>query len=296
MKNSRNILLLLAFILGLSIGDLAVYTKSALFPTIIILMALSFTGISSKEFFPLKSLLKPVLLACFLNYFFFGVLLLLWYKVFNVDPSYWSGFVVAVTTPPGVAIIPFAFLLKGDVKYATVGTVGAYIFALFISPIALQLLVGQTNVSIQIQLFYMLKVIALPFLISRFLRSEKLLPAIEKARGTVINICFFIVFFTILGMNRNVFFSDPGLILKLVLVAFFTYVVPGEILHRSLSSMNVAYEKIIVTRMLAGIKNGGLIAVTAFDLFGAKAAIPGTIISSVAIIYLLSLTIRYGED
>ena len=112
---NRNFFLVFAVIMGISFGNYASYIKEYTIYVLAITMVFSTTGIDSKALLPIKKLFKPMLVGTVLNYFVFGavVLILAWFLM--PTKELFMGFVIIVAAPPGVAIIPFSGILKGDI-------------------------------------------------------------------------------------------------------------------------------------------------------------------------------------
>src|SRR3972149_10722142 len=127
LKN-RNFILIFAFALGFLIGNSAgTWIKHLAIPALAIVMVASLVQFPLKFFLDFKSLLKPVLYSILVCYFIFGAVVLLIAKFLIHDNELWIGFVILACAPPGVAVLPFTKILKGDDKFSIVGMVSTYI-------------------------------------------------------------------------------------------------------------------------------------------------------------------------
>ena len=133
LKN-RNFIFILAFILGLSVGNYIGWVRHLTLPALSIVMTVSMTQIPLRSFLPLKSFIKPVFLTILLNYFVFAAVMLTMAWFIIPEKELWIGFVIIAFAPPGVAIPPFTSILGGDVKFSLIGIIGAYIAAIIIIP------------------------------------------------------------------------------------------------------------------------------------------------------------------
>lgn len=108
----RNFVLVLAVILGLTIGDWAEYLKGYTFYILAIVMIFSTTGLSTKALFPLKKMIQPLLLGPILNYLVFGVVIISLAYILMPTPELFLGFVVIAATPPEWPLFHFLISLK----------------------------------------------------------------------------------------------------------------------------------------------------------------------------------------
>ncbi len=287
LKN-RNFIFILAFVLGLSIGHLVSWVKHLTLPALAIVMVVSLTQIPIRSFLPLKSMLKPVLLTVVLNYFVFSFVMLTMAWFIIPERELWIGFVIIAMAPPGVAIAPFTSILGGDIKFALAGVIGAYIAALIIIPLAGLILIGQSFIQPLRLIIIFSELIIAPIIISQIFIRAKVDKHILRFKGVIVNWGLFVVIFAVIGLNRNVFFSEPLTLARISLICFVSVIGLGllyEFLTRRL--------KIDPGIMLLGImKNGGFASATALALFGDRASLPGAVLSVFLVIFLLYLSFR----
>ena len=203
---------------------------------------------------------------------------------------YW--FVVIATTPPGVAIIPFSYILKGDVEYSIKGVLGAFVCTVFITPFAVGWITGNNGIAIIDLFLLMVKTIVIPLLISRLLLLPKPFLLVDKVRGKVVDWGFALLIFIAVGLNRQVFFSEPVILLRIGIVLFITHFVLGLVYERLAALFKRSAVKVMSENLLLTIKSSGFAVVTAITLFGQKAAIPTAGLAIFVLIYLLFLSFR----
>ncbi len=290
---NRNFIFALAFILGLSIGGyIGSWTKHLTLPALAVLMTVSMTEIPIKSFLPLKNAIKPVLLSILLNYFIFALVMLTMAWFLIPERELWIGFVIIAFAPPGVAIPPFARIMGGDVKFSLIGVIGSYIAALIIMPAAGLALVGQSFIQPLRLITVFTTLIIIPLILSQIFIKIKIDRHILKFRGPVVNWGLFVVIFTIIGLNRSVFFDNPEMLGRISLICFVT-----------ITGLGLLYEfitkKLKISRSLSGpiilfgtTKNTGFAAATALALYGEMASIPGAIASVFIILFLLYLSFK----
>ncbi len=290
---NRNFILVLAVILGLLIGDWATLLKDYTFYILAIVMTFSTTGISTKAMFPLKEMFVPMLLGSFLNYVVFGVVIISVSYWLMPTPELFLGFVVIASTPPGVAVIPFSHILDGDLKYAIVGTLGAFISSLFFAPLIVSLFTNVDGGIDPLQLFItMVQLVLLPLLISRLLLWEPIKPTVEKLRGRIVDWGFALIIFTAVGLNRQVFFSNFDILLLVSLVLFIGIFGLGWFYEWFSKKIGISAPVAVTQNLLVTIKSSGFAVVTALTLFGTEAAIPSAVMAIFVLMYLLYLSIR----
>lgn len=291
LKN-RNFIFVLAFVLGLSIGNKGDWIKHLTLPALAVVMVVSMTQISLKSILPLKNLVKPVLLSILLNYFIFALVMLTlaWFLI--SERELWIGFVIVAFTPPGVAIPPFAHILDGDEKFSLIGVIGSYIAALIMMPVAGLILVGQNFIQPVKLLIVFIELIVAPLILSQIFIKAKIDKYILKFRGPIVDWGLFVVIFTVIALNRSVFLNDPVTLGKISLICSITIIGLGllyEFVTRKLK-MSSGLSSCVV--LFGTIKNSGFAAATALALFGDKASIPGAISSVFTILFLLYLSFK----
>jgi BASS family bile acid:Na+ symporter len=289
----RNFILILAVILGLTIGDWAEHLKSYTFYILAVVMIFSTTGLSTKALFPLKKMIQPLLLGPILNYFVFGAVIISLAYVLMPTPELFLGFVVIAATPPGLAVIPFSHILEGDIKYGIVGVLGAFISSIFLAPAIIGLLSNKDGGIDSGMLFMsMIKLVLIPMIISRFLLWEPIKPTIEKVRGKIVDWGFALLIFTAVGLNRQVFFSNFEVLFLVALVLFLSIFGLGFVYEKIAPKLGISKEVAMTQNLLLTIKSSGFAVVTALTLFGKEAAIPSAVMAIFVLLYLLYLSFR----
>jgi len=289
---NRNFILILAVVTGLLVGDVAKLFKGYIIYLLALVMIFSTTSISTRAFLPLRKTIKPFLLGILLNYFIFGIFLLIASSIFIREEIIFKGFVVIAATPPGVAIIPFTFIFKGDTEYGIIGVLGAFFASIFMAPLLIVLFTGSNAVNPLDIFFLMGKVIVLPFLLSRLLLHEKLKPNIEKIRGSVVDWGFALIIFIVVGLNRDVLYTNPSLLARVSVVLFTSTFVLGTLYEFIMKFFKRSKNKIIPEILLVTTKSSGFSAVTAIAVFNERAAIPSALLAIFVLIYLLFLSFR----
>lgn len=288
---NRNTILVIAVILGLTIGDYSAYLKDYTLIILAIVMTFSTTGISTKDVFPIKDSIKTMLSATALNYLVASTIVILLSWLIVDDTMLYYGLIVIAASPPGVAVIPFSYILKGDLKYAIIGSFGAYLAAIVIAPFVISVFTGGV-ISPYAIFLVMFKIIVIPLVVSRFLLYKPIKPFIEKVRGRIIDWGFAMIIFTAVGLNRQVFFSDYNILFIVSLVLVIAIWGIGFLFQFGIVPRIKNKSRAISQNLFLTVKSSGFTAATALALFGEKAAIPSAVMSVLILAYLLFLSIR----
>ena len=293
---NRNSILVFAVILGLVAGDSASFLKDYAFLALAVTMTFSMTGISMEYLKNPSNLAKPMLMGALLNYVIFTIVLLplAWWIMPNKNLFY--GFVVIAAAPPGVAIIPFSYILKGKVEYAIIGVMGAFLASIVIAPILINIFASSHGVMPYDLFIMMVQLVVIPMLVSRLLLFKPLFKYIESIRGKVVDWGFAVLIFVAVGVNRQVFFANPFLLLKISLVLGIATFGLGLTLDAILKYFNVDSSLRITQSMLIAIKSSGFSVFTALTLFGKEAAIPSAVMAVMVLMYLIFLSLRLNKS
>ncbi|OFX20117.1 MAG: hypothetical protein A2041_02410 [Bacteroidetes bacterium GWA2_31_9b] len=287
----RNFILIFGVFMGLIFGEYATYFKGYTIYLLGLTMIFSTTGISTKSIFPLKKIIQPFLVGTFLNYVVFGIVILVLAWFLMPTKELFMGFVVIVAAPPGVAVIPFTGILKGDIEYSIFGVFGAFLASIFIAP-ALVATFSDGSISSMSLFILMIELVLIPLILSRFLLHKRIFNFVSKIRGKVVDWGFAALIFIAVGMNRNVFFSNPKILILVSIVLLSGTFVIGSIYEYLIPKMNIPKERITSQVLLLTIKSSGFSVVTAITLFGKEAAIPSAILAVIVLMYLLFLSIK----
>lgn len=290
LLGNRDFLLLSALLLGLLAGGLARYTERTILPALAVVMTLATMGVSGKVFLSPGRLIGPMLLGLAMNYGLLGSFLLGLNALLIPDPDLYLGFVIMAAVPPAVAVIPFTALLKGNAPLSLVATIGCYLGALVIMPLMTVALIGTGFVDYGKLIRIMLELILAPLLFSRILIRLKAVPRLEPYKGTIINWSFFVVVYTIVGLNREHFFSRPLSLVHPALIALGSTFLLGAAIGWVCRLFRVSRPTATSLILLGTHKNTGLSAGLSLTLFNDLAAIPSTVSTVFMLTYLIWLS------
>jgi len=291
LKN-RDFLLILSIVLGLFLGDGAQWTRNLVIPGLAVIMTLAVMGIPGSVFRSPRSLVIPTLVGLFLNYGLHGGVILGLSSLLIREEALQAGFVMVAAAPPAVAVIPFTVILKGDGPFSLVATVGGYLGALILMPLITFGLLGSGYADHGKLVWVMVELILAPLAVSWLLRRTNLSEKLEPYKGVVTNWGFFLVTYTIVGLNRSVFLTQPLSILPVFLVALAAIFLLGWTIERIGRLFKIDPQKRISLVLLGTHKNTGLAAGLALSLLGERTALPATVSTVFMIVYVVWLSIK----
>jgi BASS family bile acid:Na+ symporter len=289
---NRNFILVLALVLGLLLGDGSQWTEELVLPVLAFVMMLSTTSISGTLFTSPRALLVPVTVGITLNYGVLGGLMLVLSRLNILEESFRTGYVILAAVPPAVGIIPFTGFLEGDMDFSLVGSIAGYLGAFIFTPLILFSFLGLTS-GFQFKLLItMVELIIIPLILSRVLVYTGVASKITSLRGPLINWSFFLVIYTVVGLNRGVFLNQPSTIVPLIIIAVTTTFLMGILIEEVCQILHVVPERVVSMVLLGTSKNAGFAAGLALTLFSKETAIASTVQTIFMLAYVIFLDLR----
>ena len=282
-------ILALAFVIGLSLPQGAPKTSPAVTPALAVTITMAVLGISPRLFLNFKRVARPVLTTLLLNYVILAFILIGLATLFIPEYELWAGFVILAAVPPAIDIIPFTYHLKGDFEFSLIGTVGACIAALLIIPLISISFLGVSVIPPGRLLLILTEMIIAPLAIAQLLQRTGAAQKLEKYRGTVISWCFFLVVYTVVGLNQTAFFEEPLTLLRIAAIAFVSTFGLGYVVNRVAKRRGRSKPNRISLMMLSTRKIYGLAAAISLTFFSAKAALPAALTIIFAISHFIWL-------
>ncbi len=295
MKNTLNPLsnssfvFLLAMAVGMLFDGGASWTEPALLPVLGVIMTVSISDISMREFLNVRSVAVPVMAAVLLSYVVLGGTLIGLSRLIVDDETFRHGYVLMAAVPPTIAVVPLSYLLGGNTRIALIGNVGAYITGLAITPLICLSLLGASLIEPTRLIVILAELILLPIVITRIIRRIPLISYMEKARAPVVNWGFFLVIYTIVGLNRDTFLQEPDALLVVIGIAFVGTFVLAEVVNRVTKLFGVNKADRVSLMLLSARKNDGLAGVIALIFFGARAAMPIAVFTAFSVLHFVWL-------
>jgi BASS family bile acid:Na+ symporter len=292
---NRNFILIFAVVAGIVAGDYAQYIKDFNIYILAITMTFSLSALNLALLNSIKKVAGPFLLGIFLNYFVFGAVLLSAAWLLMPTDNLFYGFVVIVAAPPGVAIIPFTYIMKGKVEYAITAVTGAFIASIFLAPLIVRIFAKSSQIEPFHLFITMVQLVVIPLIIAQLLRIRVIFPIVQKVRGRIVDWGFALLIFVAVGVNRQVFFSNPRILLLTAATLFIGIFGLGIIYELIAKRIGIKPEYSITQNMLVTIKSSGFSVFTALALFGVEAAIPSAILAVMVLLYLIFLSLKSSK-
>jgi BASS family bile acid:Na+ symporter len=268
---------LTAFLLGIVLGGYASPFKGYILPALVFIMTLSTTQITLSELTQFRNYFRDILLIFVINYIFLSGLILFTNYLLIRDPDLYVGFVVMAAIPPAVAVLPFTYLLKGEMMVSLIGTASLYLLALVVAPfISLQFLnVGEID---PLKLFSVLiQLILIPFIASRLLLKWKFFHQVKGNMNIFVNVGFLVVIYIVIGMNRSTFLSHFEILVLVSSIAFLRTFVSGHLVDLFSRLLGIDRQRRMSYVLFGSFKNLGVAASIAIILFNERAAIPSAV-------------------
>jgi len=194
-----------------------------------------------------------------------GVILAL--SFLYAQPDMRHGWIVMAAGPSAVAIVPLTTTFRGNTRTLL------YLAAFGLYPLITLAFAGEP-VDVRELAVQMVLQIALPLAASRpLMRSATL----ARYRPPVVNASFFLLVFALVGLNRNVFFQDPGLIGGLAGGAFLRTWGIGAAVFVISGRLGAGRAQRVSDALFASLKNLAMAALFALSLFGPAAALPAIV-------------------
>jgi BASS family bile acid:Na+ symporter len=289
LLRNRNVILFLALVLGLLWGEGALWTEGAVLPVLALVMTISTMGIAESAFRSPRALLVPALNGIAMNFVLLGGFILGLNVLLIHDEAFRSGFILLAAVPPAVAVIPFTGFLNGNSAFSLIGTIGCYLGALIITPVIALGFLGSSFVE-PVKIFtIMVKLIIVPLILSRILIGTGIAARIEPLKGVITNWSYFLLSYTIVGLNRPVFLDQPLSLIPVALIACASTFFLGVAIEKVGGLFSVDPKTLTSLILLGTLKNYGLAGGLALALFSKRTAIPATVSVIFMIVYIIWL-------
>ena len=264
-------------------------------PALALVMMLATINVPNDYFLNPRAILKPSLAGILMTYVILSGAILLVSALLIHDKNLWIGFVLIAAVPPAVAVIPFTAILEGNVSATLSGTVASYLTALLIMPLMFWIFIGTGFDDPYKLVRIMLLLIVLPLVLSRMIIYFNWQDRFAPVRGLLTDWGFFIVLYSIIGVNRDLIFSQPLSILPVAGVVFATTFVLGWAIQKTCVLFKVDKKNIISLILQGTLKNQGIAGGLAIALFEKEVALPSAVYSIFMILYIMWLDWRKSK-
>ena len=261
--------LFLAVALAIFLGYVPPYHDTLAMLSLGVAMTLAMSGIRIGSHMQIQSMAIVFLL----NYAFLPAITLAPAILMN-DNAYWTGFVIMVSMPPAVALIPFSKILKADTELAMSGEVFLYLASLAMAPLMIYMLAGK-SVSIMPVVWSLFTLILLPMGVSRVMGR-----VIDAESGWVkitINVMFFILIYLVFSMNRAMIIKSMESVPVIgAICALRTLGISLAVLALCVWA-GVVGKRALTYSLFSSLKNSGLAMIIAMTAFSPKTALPAAV-------------------
>jgi BASS family bile acid:Na+ symporter len=289
LLRNRNVIMFLALVLGLVWAYPARFMGDLVLPALGLIMTLSTMGISMVSLTSFRPSMRAAVAGVAMCYLVQAGVLLALNQLFISNQEFRTGFVVLATVPPAVAVIPFTLFVGGDMAFSLMGTVGAYLAALGIAPVMALAFLGSGFMDPVKLLVILLELIVAPIILSQVLSRTGLSSKLEKARGPMTNWSFFLIVYTMTGLNRDGIISQPSSVVVIIALAVASTFVLGWVIEKAALLLGTNRQITASLVLLGTFKNYGLAGGLSLYFFNEQVALPATIASAVSILYIIFL-------
>ena len=289
LLGNRNFVLLMALAVGLLWGRGAQWTRGLVLPALILIMTISTAGVTGSGLRTFGSLFRPAIAGIVMNYLILGAFLLGLSVLLIRDGELRVGFALIAAVPPAVAVIPFTFFLEGNTAFSLVGMIGAHLGALVLMPLIILMFSGADFVSPSGLAIVMVELVFVPLIVSRILIRTGLSSRLDPVKGAITNWGFFLVVYTIVGLNRETMLRHPWSLMPVALIAVASTFLLGWGIERTGRFFRIEKKTITSLVLLGTLKNYGVAGGMALALFSEKTSVPSTVASVFMIIYFIWL-------
>jgi BASS family bile acid:Na+ symporter len=283
---------MLAVISGMLIHQGALWTRHLVLALLFVIITLSIMAIDGHIFKTPRSMILPAFLGILMNYAILGNLIILMSAFLIHDESTWIGFVTLAAVPSAVAIIPLTRILNGNTSYAVIGTIGVYIGALVIMPLIVLGLLDIHSLDKTKLTTITIVLTALPIAVSRILVRTGLNNHINPFKGQIMNWSFFLITYTLTGVNRETIMTQPLSLVPMAVIAFLSTFFLGFLIQWTGGLFHVNKSNLTALFLLGTLKNCGLAGGLALYLFSREAALPAVVLTVFMTIYMTWLDFK----
>ena len=290
--SNRNVIFSLAMLTGLAFPQLAPWTEPLTLPVLALVMTLATMNIPDNFFTSFRSLLIPSITGILMNYLILGGATLAMSALIIHQEDIWIGFVLIAAVPPAVAVIPFTNILEGNLTYTLAGTAATYLAALIIMPLMFLFFLGMSFTAPQKLIMIMILLITFPVVASRIIIRSGIHNRVAPYQGLLTNWGFFIVLYTLVGLNQETIFREPLMLIPVATVIFVSTFLLGFLIELIGRFFKIHQKNLISLVLLGTMKNQGIAGGLALSLFTREAALPAAVSSVFLILFFMWLDIK----
>jgi BASS family bile acid:Na+ symporter len=261
-------------------------------PALTLILTLAVVGFSGKVHEYRGSPLIPALVGVFMSYVILGNFIVGLSAFVIHDEKLWIGFIIMAAVPPAIAIAPLGRSWRGDEIYAVMGTIGAYIGALIIIPLIAAGLLDLHSIDITRLIVVATALIFLPLLLFKIILRRKLREKIEPIEEILVKWCYFLILYTIVGLNRETIIGQPSSLFPVAALALASTFLLGFLIEWIGTLLRISKEKLTSLCLLGTLKNYALAAGLALSLFSKETALPAAVFMIFMMTYIAWLDFK----
>jgi BASS family bile acid:Na+ symporter len=163
---------------------------------------------------------------------------------------------------------------------------------LVLTPLLALLFLGSNFAAPSKLALIMVELILLPLILSRILIRTGWTHRIDPVKGSITNWSFFVLAYTIVGLNRDIFLHHPLSLVPVALIALGSTLILGWMIQLAGKAVGIDPKKLVGLMLLGTLKNYGLAGGLALALFSKESAVPSTVSVVFMIIYVIWLEFK----
>lgn len=284
---SRNKLFVLAMIIGLLFGESIEILSFLNLPFLIFIMILSMVEIDLSLFLNIKKVLNQAFWGILLNHIIWGLIFIGLGYVITKDVNMRAGIIFCVASPPGVAVVPFTYVLKGNLFFSVSSIFWGFCASLFFAPLLTSIFISGNLLSSSAVITIIAQLVLIPLFIGQVLRYFNFINIAKKLHSIVVNIGFAFILAVLIGVNRSVFFNQLNLVIYAAVISIISVFALAYVYKYFLKKININEDTKISIILIGTIKNSIFAATAGYSLINNIAAIPGLVLSIIIIFYLM---------
>jgi BASS family bile acid:Na+ symporter len=286
LLSRSNIIFLAAIFFGIVLPQAAIVGAALTIPAIIIILTITPLKIPPGFFRRPGRLVPSAIRGIVMSYLLLGNLIIFIGIFFGLDVNLWIGLVLIAAAPPAIAILSLSNLLKADQTLSIAGLGGAYLGALLIIPLILLGFVKDIPLTLAGIFLIVFELIFIPLALSRIIVDKDWDKIVKPYEGIIIDVCFFVVFYTITASNRDILADWPSDLSYILIIAFLIIFLAAFIILNAGKFFRTSENKITSLLLLGTMKNYTLAGGIALIIFDRQAALPALIFAAVNFIYI----------
>jgi BASS family bile acid:Na+ symporter len=286
---NRNVIFLLALVLAVTLPGGVRYTRPVMLVFLGVVMTVSMLGIGSELWQKPARAVGYAALGLGASYLVLGGLTIALTAMFIDSPDFRIGFFLIAAAPPAVATMPFTDIFRGNRTLTLTAILAGYAAAFITLPLMSIVVSGESLIDTKRLLLLVAGLIVAPFLISRVIRGTGLNRPLEAYRGPITNWSFFVVMYTIVAVNRDVFLEHAGALVPVVLVSVAVTFALGLLTYYITVKVGAGHEDGVSVTLLSTLKNYALAGGIALTFLSDTSALPAAVQTGVMIPFVIWL-------